>query len=183
MKVFFSASPRALKRSKSNFQKIYNEIEKLGHEHVSKIVIENNVEQFYQFENEQRKKYFLETMSNIRKADVVLVEASIHSLAIGYIVEKALELSKHVIVFHTKDNEPFFFSGNDNERLQIIEYSLEDISTLLKDSLDYASGIRNMRFNIIFSNQMYNFLNRSAKDKNISKASYIRSLIHAQMSH
>lgn len=183
MKVFFSASPRALNNSRENFQKIFFGIEKLGHENLSNIVVDNDVDEFYQFDNERRKRYFLETMKNIRKSDVVVVEASIHSLAIGYIVEKALDLSKHVIVFHTKNNEPFFFSGNDNERLQIIEYSTEDISMLLHDAFDYASNLRNMRFNIIFSNQMYNFLTKSAEDKNISKASYIRSLIHAQMSH
>ena len=181
MKVFFSASPRALKSSRENFQKIFYGIEKLGHENLSNIVVDNNVNEFYQFNNTRRKKYFLETMKNIRKSDVVVVEASIHSLAIGYIVEKALELSKHVIVFHTKNNEPFFFSGNDNERLQIIEYSNENILVLLKDALDYASSLRNIRFNIIFTNQMFNFLNKSAKEKNISKASYIRSLINNQM--
>lgn len=181
MKVFFSASPRALKNYENNFLKIYSIIEKLGHQHLSKLVVENDINHFYSYDEVDREKYFLKTMSNIQSSDVVIVEASIHSLAIGYIVEKALELSKQVIVLYTQNNEPFFFSGNTNERLQLIEYSLENISMLLKEAIDYAYNGQDVRFNMIFTNKMNNFVKKTAKSQNISKASYIRSLIYKEM--
>lgn len=181
MKVFFSSSPRSLKSSNDALRKIYHEIEKLGHQHLSKLVIENDASLFYNLDSAGREKHFSETMNHIQNSDVVVVEASIHSLAIGYIVERALNLSKQVIVLYADNKEPFFFSGSINERLQVIDYTMETMVPSLKEAFNYAQNAQDIRFNMIFSSKLNNFIKKVAETKNISRASYIRSLINEQM--
>ena len=181
MKVFFSASPRFLKSNEDLLRKIYFEIEKLGHQNLSKLVIENDVDLFYNLDDAGREEHFNITMDHIQNSDVVVVEASIHSMSMGYIVERALNLSKQVIVLYTGDNEPFFFSGSKNERLQIIDYTIENIVVSLKEAFDYACNAQDIRFNMIFSSELNSFLKKVAEANNISTASYIRSLIRKQM--
>jgi len=51
----------------------------------------------------------------------------------------------------------------------------------LKEAFDYACNAQDIRFNMIFSSELNSFLKKVAEANNISRASYIRSLIRKQM--
>jgi hypothetical protein len=181
MKIFFTASPRLLKTKSDILVEIYNQIEKLGHNNLSKLVIENNVEEFYNFDEKDRVKHFKTTLCHIKNADVVVIEASIHSLAMGYILEKSLNLSKQVILIYQKGNEPFFFSGINHENFQMIDYTIENIRPVLTEAFNYATTQQDMRFNLLISPSISNYLSEVSDKERISKASFIRDLIKQHM--
>lgn len=181
MKVFFTASPRLLSTDKDLLLEIFKEIEKLGNQNISRLVIENDVEAFYMYDEANRIKHFKTTVSHIKNADVIVIEASIHSLSMGYILEKSLSLNKQVILLHQKGNEPFFFSGINDENLQIIDYSKASIGVVLKEAFDYATDQQDIRFNLLISPKIANYLSDVSDKENISKASFIRNLIKQHM--
>lgn len=181
MKVFFTASPRILETSREELVLIYNEIEKLGHHNLSKLVIENEVEAFYQYAIEQRAKHFETTVNHIRNADIIVIEASIHSLSMGYILEKSLSWNKQVILLHQPKNNPFFFSGITDDNLQIIDYALKNIPAVLAEAFNYATTQQDIRFNLLVSPKIANYLSEISAKENISKAGFIRSLIKKHM--
>lgn len=181
MKVFFTASPRILESEGNSLRTIFNEIENLGHDHLSRLVIENNVEAFYKYDEKQRIDYLNATTNHIKKADVIVMEATIHSLASGYILEKSLNLNKQVILLHKKGKEPFFFTGIENDNLQIIDYIVENVPAILKEAFDYATTQQDIRFNMLISPKISNYLSDISEKDNVSKASFIRQLIKNHM--
>lgn len=181
MKVFFTASPRILDTNKPDLLTIFNEIERLGHTNLSRLVIENDIATFYHANAEERAKHFKTTVNHIQHAEIIIIEASIHSLSMGYILEKSLNLNKQVILLHQKGKDPFFFSGISNDNLQIVDYSAKNISAVLKEAFEYATAQQDIRFNMLISPQIANYLSEISAKEHISKAGFIRSLIKKHM--
>lgn len=181
MKVFFTASPRILETHRTELIAIFNEIENSGHTNLSRLVIENDVEAFYNFNAEQRAEHFETTVNHIKSSDIVVMEASIHSLAMGYILEKALSLNKQVILLHMPGKEPFFFTGLTSENLQIIDYTLSNIPAVLSEAFSYATDQQDIRFNLLISPTIANYLSDISRKENVSKAGFVRQLIKQHM--
>lgn len=182
MKIFFTGSPRALKANKEGHIKIYNAIEKKG-KHLSQLVINADPDNFYKAEYENIVKHYHDTISNLKKADIVIAEVSMHSMSMGFLVNKALELSKPVIALYTSGHEPFFLTGIDDTLLQIIEYKNEDVEEKVFDAIDYASSQQDTRFNFFVSPKHINFLDWIAQNKKIPRSVYLRRLIEKEMSN
>lgn len=180
MKIFFTGSPRALKTHKESHLKIYNAIEKKG-KHLSELVINADPDNFYKAEYENVVKHYHDTIVNLKKADVIVAEVSMHSMSMGFLVNKALELSKPVIALYRSGHEPFFLTGIDDTLLQIIEYNDLDVEEKVTDALDYASSQQDTRFNFFVSPKHINFLDWIAKNKKIPRSVFLRRLIEKEM--
>lgn len=109
------------------------------------------------------------------------MEASIHSLSMGYILEKALSLNKQVILLHQPGKEPFFFTGLASENLQIIDYTLSNIPAVLSEAFSYATDQQDIRFNLLISPTIANYLSDISRNENVSKAGFVRQLIKQHM--
>ncbi len=182
MKIFFTGSPRALKTHKESHIKIYKAIEKKG-KHLSDLVINANPDSFYKAEYENVVKHYHDTIINLKKADIIVAEVSMHSMSMGFLVNKALELSKPVIALYTSGHEPFFLSGIDDTLLQIIEYNDSDVEEKITDALDYASAQQDTRFNFFVSPKHINFLDWVAQNKKIPRSVFLRRLIEREMAN
>jgi hypothetical protein len=86
MKTFFVGSPRALQEHKKELHKIYQTIGSLGHENVYHLVIESDPKTFYQKSENQISLHFSKTLKALHAADIILIESSIHSLSMGYLI-------------------------------------------------------------------------------------------------
>lgn len=181
MHVFFTGSPRALLKFRREHVSIFEEIVKNGFKHLSRAVIDADPNQFYEQDQKQIIKHYQETLENLRKADIVVVEASTNSMSMGFLVNQALELDKPVIVFHLRDHTPFFFLGIQNEKLHIYEYSLDNVAKTVKDALDYAKDNSDVRFNFLISPRIGNYLDWVARHKKVPKSVYLRQLIEMDM--
>jgi hypothetical protein len=181
MKIFFVGSPRALKEHKNELTKIYHTITQLGHENLYHLVINSNPDTFYNKNETQINFHFKTTSQALHAADLLIVEASIHSLSMGYLVRMGEELDKPVIVMYKSGSEPFFFSGNTYERLLLVEYTLESIKENLTQALSYASDLLDTRFNLFLSPQMNSYLKWITKRNRTNRSTYIRQLLQNEI--
>lgn len=179
MKVLFTGSPRAFETSKKEHVAIYDSIKKMGHTHVSDFVIKTDPEKFYKSDSKQITDNYKELMGDLANADVLVVEISVHSMSLGFLINKALEMGKPVISLYTKDHQPFLFAGIENDKYQGFEYSLSNIHDILKEAFDYAQNIVDTRFNFLISPSLLNYLDWIAKNRRIPRSVYLRRLIEA----
>ncbi len=63
----------------------------------------------------------------IKKADIIILEVSTHSLSMGYLLQQGLSMGKPVVALYAEGHNPAFINGIENEKLQIIEYSDENL--------------------------------------------------------
>ncbi|MBD3279232.1 MAG: hypothetical protein GF390_00800 [Candidatus Pacebacteria bacterium] len=186
MKVYFDYSARGLKQFEKNYQQIYRLIKKLGHTHLNDLTINEKSstyrKKFYEGDHKSRIAHFKRTMKHIKSADLVILEVSLHSLSMGYLLQKALESSKPVIALHLKDYEPYFATGIENDKLQVLEYTKNDLADVLKYAIDYAADQQDARFNFFISPKHQNYLDWIAKDRKIPRSVYLRNLIERDMS-
>ncbi len=183
MKIFFTGSPRALKdpQRKAEHTTLYNAFVKMGHTHLSDLVISADPEKFYDQTHAQAMEHYSKTLNALKRADILVVEASTHSMSMGYLVEKALGMSKPVIVFYVPNQPPFFFSGIEDERLQVLEYTLENIDETVEKAVDYALNQQEVRFNFFISPAIGRYLDWISKVKKIPRSVYLRALIEREM--
>ena len=106
-----------------------------------------------------------------------------HSMSMGYLVNKALELSKPVIALYTTGHEPFFLTGLDDSRLQIVEYNLNDVEHKVEDAIDYAASQQDTRFNFFVAPKHINFLDWVSQSKKIPRSVFLRKLIEREMAN
>jgi len=182
MKVFYTASLRGVIENKENLEKIYRLIEKLGHSNLDDVLFNiGDKEKFYSGSHTEKIEHFKRIIWCIKKADVVLLEVSTHSLSMGFILHKALELGKPVVALHLHDRSPFFAQGIEDEKLQVLEYNKGALESILKSSIEYAAKISDIRFNFFISANISQFLDLISKVKKIPRSVYIRSLIENDM--
>ncbi|NCS97557.1 MAG: hypothetical protein GW762_03140 [Candidatus Pacebacteria bacterium] len=178
MKIYFTTSARGDEVIYSNSLNIYKKINDLNHIHVDNFFEDMNVSKVYSDNYEDKKKRFIDATKNIRDAEIIILEVSTHSLSMGYLLKMALESGKPVILLHTQNKPPAFAEGIDNSKLQIWEYSPEDIKFILTDAIDAAKNEIDVRFNILLTSELYDYINQQAKNSNISKSAFIRDLIN-----
>lgn len=181
MRVLFIGSPRALNKFGAEYRSVYDAVKKLGHTHLSDDMISETPEEFYSEEYEVVQKQYQALVDNLRQADVVVAETSYNSLAVGYIIEKALGMGKPVVVLHLPDYEPHFFSGIVDDRLQVLDYTADTALKTLKLAFDYAGEQQDVRFNFFVSPKHQNFLDWVSKTKKIPRAVFLRRLIEEDM--
>ncbi|PIR59672.1 MAG: hypothetical protein COU68_04305 [Candidatus Pacebacteria bacterium CG10_big_fil_rev_8_21_14_0_10_45_6] len=181
MKAFFTGSPRALKDYTAEHQQIYEAISRCGFTHLSDLVIKADPVAFYEKTNDEVFCHYKDTIECLKKADVLIAEISFHSLSMGYLVEKALGMNKPVIVLHQKNLTPFFFTGIENERLQIVAYDQSNVFEVVKNSLEYALTKQDVRFDFFVSSKISQFLDLVARVKKVPRSVYLRTLIERDM--
>jgi len=181
MKVYFSSTVKAKKSLEKNFQLIHKTIEILGHKNVSNFLLKVDPKKFYLRPSGIANQHYKQMLREIKSADVVIFEVSLASLGIGYLVNLVLAMEKPVILLHTKDAQPYLFQFLKSERLQIYEYSSDNIKKVLTSALDEARQSANVRFTFFVTPKILQFFEFVAKKKQIPRAVFLRRLIEEAM--
>jgi len=183
MKVFFIASPRAVSREPDLYRKVERVLSRdnkmLGN--MVREWTEGNLEDFYSGSHKDRVDHYRRTMDLLKKADVVVVEVSLHSMSMGYIVNKALEAGKPVIAIYKKGFDPYFFSGIEDSKLIVVAYDESDLEGILRNSLDKVSGLIDVRFNFFVSPKILTYLDWVAQKRRVPRSVFLRELIEKEM--
>lgn len=181
MKVFFTTTPRLKEDAPGLIEKIYDVLDNMGYVLTSEYLRNVDKDEFYQLNNKKVPVYYDEILESLRKADVVIFEASLHSIGVGLLIREALDLGKGVIILHKKDRYPFLLSGVQDDRLVVSEYTDDKLSEALKDGFEYLSGAVDVRFNFFISPKIGRYLDWISKNKRIPRAVYLRRLIEEDM--
>jgi len=177
MKIFFSTSPKSKKAYSKEILAIYSYFHK-NNITLTDTYIENiNIEEFYRWNEKQKNKYYQDTINYIKKADICIFEASYPSLGVGHLIGESLKLHKQVIVLYLKNHIPFIVECANNENLFSVEYNLINLDHILTKNLKYVSNVQDIRFNMMLSPDIVNYMNKVSDENKLSKASYIRQLI------
>jgi predicted DNA binding CopG/RHH family protein len=184
MKVFLNASPRGAKDFGEFYQKIYDELQKLGYYHVNDEIIKLSYDEF----KDQMKKgreaqvdLYNRKIKAIKSADICIYETSFHSLETGFLVNKSIEQGKPTIVLYYKEQVPYFISGIEDEKLIVKEYNDKNVKRMVKESIDVARERRDKRFNFFISPKLLEYLERASSNEGVTKSKFIRNLITDHM--
>ncbi|HGJ64551.1 TPA: hypothetical protein ENS27_04085 [bacterium] len=182
MKIFFITSPRIKEKYPENIKKIYDTIQEIGYVHSSNIVQHMDASHFYGSSTEEMKKNYKEMVEGIKKADIVVFEASMHSLAIGYLLNLTLENGKPAVVLYSDNTvAPFLFENIQNDKLVVASYNINNVKKVLKEMLDVAGDQIDVRFNFFVSSKIVTYLDWIARQKKLPRAVYLRRLIEEDM--
>lgn len=181
MKVFFVGSPRALNLYQEYFKKIYSTIEELGHENIYDLMVSSDPNTFYDRTEEEIILHYRRTVKCLQESDVTIIESSIHSLSMGYLVRMSEELEKPVIILYQEGKQPFFFRGHHDERFILVEYRRDNIKEVLAAAFQYAKESLDIRFNMFLSTKMHMYLKNEAKKMGIPCSIFMRQLLQEHM--
>lgn len=183
MKLYFVASPRSIAKEPELYQRIYHHLAK-DNKMLSDLVLnlsKGDVDDFYEAPHSERIEHYKRTMEAVKKAEMVIIEVSQHSMSMGYIVNKALEIGKPVIALYKKGFEPYFFSGIEDPKLQIVEYEEAGVESALDGAIEKTRNLVDVRFNFFVSPQILAYLDFVAKERMIPRSVFLRDLIEKEM--
>ena len=181
MKVYFTASLRGTQFYEQYYRQIYNEIESMGYTHLDNEILTQNRTQYYnELETAGRKAdldLYKKKIKQLQRADICVFEVSLHSLSIGFQVEKAIHYLKPTIVLYRGDNKPYFLDGIEDEKFILRSYNDENLHEILKECFEIAQKKKEQRFNFFLSPELLNYLESASKKKGTTKSNYIRNLL------
>ena len=177
MKIFFNASLTGKKLYKSNYLAIIDQLEKLGHTIISAPVKTGDITKVARASQQQAEKYYQDLMKSIAAADINVFEVSYPSTGIGHEIAVSLHRGKPVIALYVKGKNPYIFDSVIDEKLQVLEYQVTELETLLEDALEYAADQQDVRFNFFISPEIQQYLDWVSKYRRTPRAVYLRELL------
>ncbi len=165
------------------YAKIVATIESLGHDLVTRHYLERRVEDIKNESSAESELYAKKVHQWIRKADVVIFEATKPDVSVGFELALALNMMKPVIVLYHKDAavRPFSLQGINSDKLQLLSYDDNTLEETLTLALEYALETSDVRFNFFISPSIGIYLDWISKNKKIPRSVYLRTLIERDM--
>lgn len=181
MKVFFTASQRGKKQFDEFYSLIHKTIQNSGFESLDDTIISIPTEKFYaELEKGGHKaagELYQKNLEFIKKADINVFETSLHSLSIGFMVDRSLELFKPTIVLYHQNHPPYFLSGIKNDKLILQEYTDKNLEEVVAKALRKAENMRDKRFNLYLADDLLRFMDDEAKKRGMTKSTFVRNLV------
>lgn len=179
MKVVFVASHTQKKDLGAYYKRIVKQLKDKGMDVLSGTLFDEKSESDAVA---NREKWYKDSIHDVQKADLVVVEISYPSTAnVGHELTYALDIGKPVIALYLNDREPMFLKGRDDEKLLLFAYSPQDLESVLESGLEYATDVQDVRFNFFISPTIGRYLDWVSKHKRIPRAVYLRKLIEEEM--
>ena len=181
MKVVFVASHHQSSELMPFYRRIYDFLEQKNYDVTAGTLFEKD-ELDLAKDQEEREKWYRNSMREVQRADLLVVEISYPSTAnVGHQLTYALEQGKPVIALYKSDRDPVFLRGREDEKLLIFPYTDKDLEITLADALDYAGSVQDVRFNFFISPKIGTYLDWISKNKRVPRAVYLRRLIEEDM--
>jgi hypothetical protein len=183
MKIYFIASSRLVNIEPKLYEKIYKKLV-TGNKMLSDKVLRWTKKGLIDIQKAPLKikvDNYKDAIECVKKADLVVVEVSGHSMSIGYLISKALEISKPVIALHKKDHAPNFIKGIMDAKLIITEYENDNVLRILEEAINKAKNLVDVRFNFFVSPKILTYLDWVSQQKMVPRSVFLRNLIDREM--
>lgn len=182
MKVYFNAPLFGKKDYLTNYQAVHQAITDSGNELVASPVMDYELEDVMKEDVESASNYYKNLVRWIKQSEIVVFEVSYPSTSIGFEIAVALQHSRPVIALHTESApKNVILESIDDERLQLLDYRLDEVAELVKDALMYAADQADTRFNFFVSPKIAEHLDMISKEEKTPRAVYLRQLIEEDM--
>lgn len=174
MKILFEFSRAGLPKYIRYYSLIKEEIVSHGHELTNDLLAEP--------EKILPESLFIKLSKAISSADCVVIEGSIVSLSLGYVLTEALALGKPVLflIKETQLTSYNRFAHSIRSRLLINKHykDSKELKEIVKDFFENNDFIKT-RFNLVLPNNLNSHVATESKERKISKTEYILNLIEA----
>ncbi len=190
MKVCFASSTSELSTRKADYRRICSLIKDMGH-HITRDwleeaigVVEDNI-----VSSLDREDVYNKVLSSILIADVMVIEGTLASFSVGHQVTLALSKNKPTLFLIKKDNSKrrgtkqknSFLGGIASPLLKVVEYDDSTLPDILNDFLNNNGGSPVVKFNIVLTKDIENYLSWASFTYKINKSEFIRNLILKHM--
>lgn len=187
MKVHFACSTSKLNKYKENYRTICNEIKNLGHT-ITRDWIEEAVGFYEQGTLEiDREDIYQKSVESILASDVVIAEGTISSFSVGHQITLALNKNKPVLFlsYKSKDDKSYFrngfIDGIKTPLLSAITYNNSNLKDVLEDFFNKNKHGLSVKFNIVLTKFIDNYLDWASFTYKTNKSEYIRQVIQKHM--
>lgn len=177
MKIYFTASARGKSRLGDAYQIIFDTLKDSEYELVDDLILHIDADNLYLGNRKDQIQLYEQAIEHIKTSNIVILEISVHSLSMGYVLNRSLEEGKPVISLYQHGYKPYFALGIENDKLQVVEYSKTNIKNVLKIAINYAKEQQDVRFTMLLSPKLVKLLEDKSSKKQLSKSEYIRRLI------
>ena len=143
--------------------------------------VKSGLNESIKIDEKAKKENYDETLKCINRADVLIMEISGHSMSMGYILSKALEINKPVIAMYREEMQPIFIAGIGDPKLILAKYTETNIEKVIWESLKKARGLIDVRFNFFVSPKILTYLDWVGQKRMIPKSVFLRNLIEREM--
>jgi len=184
MKIYFVASPRLVVKDPGLYKRIHHYLAKnnvMLNDKLIKWTDKKVLEKIYDENSKEGANVYKQAIDQVKKADVVMMEVSGHSVTMGYLISKSLDLCKPVVVFYKKGTKILFLKGIDNPKLKLMEYDKQNIENLLDQASEEAKKEIDVRFNFFVSPKILTYLDWVAKKRMIPRSVFLRNLIEREI--
>lgn len=118
----------------------------------------------------------------IANAQCVIIEGSVVSLSLGFVLTEAINLGKPVLFLVNEasiNQRNRFVSSIKSKLVTYKSYNAEkELEGIVKNFFEHHNDIRT-RFNLVLSNYLNSYITIESRNKGISKTEYIIELIEA----
>jgi hypothetical protein len=188
MKIYLVASPRIVFEDPEVFRKIHRHLAK-DHKMLSEMLLkwtdpnkkEKKADEVLTVSHEEMIKKVKQSVETLKKADVVIMEISGHSMSMGYLTAKALEFGKPVIYIQKETSQPHWMEGLDDPKLSNYKYTDENVTEILDKAIAKAKDLIDVRFNFFVSPKILNYLDWVSQKRMEPRAVFLRSIIEKEM--
>lgn len=180
MKIHFMA---AVTGKQDRYKTIIDVIKNHGHSLVTDHYLNRKLSDIKQETPADSELYAKRVQNWLKQADIVIFEATLSDVNVGFELALAMNMSKPVIVMYHKvdGDEPFSLKGIHSDRLQLLPYDEKVLEEMLVIALEYAQETSDVRFNFFITPTISTYLDWVAKEKKIPRSVYLRRLIEREM--
>src|SRR3989338_3287250 len=190
MKVCFACSTSELEIRKDTYRKICALIKEMGNtitrdwlEEAIRVVENKTLDTL------DREEVYNKVLGSILASDVMVIEGTVASFSVGHQVTLALSKSKPTLFFVKKKTlnkkhgklKDSFLSGITSPLLTVAEYDDSNLADILNDFLNNNGGKPIVKFNIVLTKEIENYLNWASFTHKLNKSEFIRNLILKHM--
>jgi len=182
MKIYFTLSlSQTDDHHQTNCKRILDFLKKQKHNVFPEEILQKH-SSFYHTQTDKEALTAQRELTKMKKlADLVIVEISRQSLAVGQEINLALSLGKPVIALYEEGHQPHVLRDEGGDLLLLTVYNDKNLEEVVKDALEYASSQQDVRFNFFISPSIGNYLDWISKEKKIPRSVYLRNLIEKSM--
>lgn len=182
MKLFFTAAISQKPRFGIYYDRINKVLKEGGYSVETGNLFEMTVDTISASGQEERLKWYKNSLINITQADLVVVEISFPSTVnVGYELSVALEKGKPVVALYKEDCDPIFLHGLNTDKLILVSYTNNDLELVLKNALEYVKEQKDLRFTMLLPSNIVRHLDQISREQRIARSEYIRKLIRKDM--
>lgn len=183
MKIYFVASARLVDIEPKLYSRMYLCLSAQGKMVSDKVMkwVKTGVRDMSGAPQKIKRENYIQSIDSVKKADVVVMEVSGHSMSMGYLISNALEMNKPVIALHKKEHVPVFIKGIGDPKLIISEYDKENVEQVIKEALNKANSLIDVRFNFFVNPKILNYLDWIAQKRMQPRSVFLRNLIEREM--